>query len=528
MIRFGPDPCDSTVIAQAADCPKREASTGRWVLATTILGSSIAFIDGTVVNVALPALQQSLGASVTEVQWVVEAYALFLAALILVGGSAGDRFGKNRMFVFGMIVFTAASAWCGWARTPGELIAARALQGIGGAFLVPGSLSLISANFPVESRGRAIGTWSAFTAITMAVGPLVGGWFIENLSWRWIFFINIPLGLAVAAMALTKVPESSNANAGPLDKWGALLGTLALGGIVVALIEQANLGWTHPLVLLSLMLGIICCVAFVIVEQRLEHPMLPPSLFRSSNFVGANVLTLFLYGALGGALFFLPLNMIQIQGMSATQAGAALLPFMVTMFLLSRWAGGLIDTHGARLPLLIGPAITAAGFLLLLRPGINASYWSDFFPGIMVMAIGMATSVAPLTTVVMTAVSDNQAGVASGVNNAVSRAAGLIALAVFGALVYGIFYSEIASVVDASGLTSEQANRVLAETINLGSMVVPSDVPKEARDSLEAAVKTSFVTAFRWAMGLAAGLTLLSTLGAAIWINTKSKSPDNA
>lgn len=528
MIRFSSDPCDRGVIATAADCPEREAATGRWVLATTILGSSIAFIDSTVVNVALPALQESLDATVTEVQWVVESYALFLAALILVGGSAGDKFGRNRVFVFGMVVFTIASAWCGWARSPTELIAARALQGIGGAFLVPGSLSLISANFPIESRGRAIGTWSAFTAITMAMGPLLGGWLIETLSWRWIFFLNIPLGLAVVVMALTKVPESRNPNAGPLDRWGSLLGTLGLGGIVIALIEQANLGWLHPLVLLSFALGMACCVAFVVVERRIDHPMVPPNLFRSSNFIGANVLTLFLYGALGGALFFLPLNMIQIQGMTATQAGAALLPFMLTMFVLSRWAGSLIDKYGARLPLIIGPTITAVGFLLLLRPSVEASYWSGFFPGIIVMAIGMATSVTPLTTVVMTAVPDDQAGVASGINNAVSRAAGLIALAGFGALVYGVFYREMSLVVELSGLSADQAREVLAETINLGSMVIPSDIEASTQERLTRAVKTSFVTAFRAAMALAAGLTLLSVLGAVLWMDTKAKQSDNA
>ena len=215
MIRFATDPCDKGVIATAADCPQKQPATGRWVLATTILGSSVAFTDGTVVNVALPALQKDLGASVTQVQWVVEAYALFLSALILVGGSAGDRFGRRNMFALGMMVFTVASALCGVARNPEELIAARALQGLGGAFLVPGSLSLISANFPVGSRGQAIGTWSAYTAITMALGPLIGGWFVENISWRWIFYINIPLGFAVALMAIARVPESRDEQAKP-------------------------------------------------------------------------------------------------------------------------------------------------------------------------------------------------------------------------------------------------------------------------------------------------------------------------
>lgn len=524
MIRFAPDPCDSGVIATASDCPQREPATGKWVLVTTILGSSIAFIDSTVVNVALPALQSDLGATVTQVQWVVESYALFLAALILVGGSAGDRFGRRAMFVVGMAVFTIASAWCGMAATANELIAARALQGVGGAFLVPGSLSLISATFPVESRGKAIGTWSAFTAITMALGPLAGGWLIEHASWRWIFLLNVPLGVTVIVMAMTRVPDSRDEHAGPLDKWGALLGTVGLAGVVFALIEQVNLGWCHPLVIGSAIIGLGACLSFVMVERRTSNAMLPPRLFTSSNFVGANVLTLFLYAALGGALFFLPLNAIQVQGMSATQAGAALLPFMIVMFLLSRWSGGLLDRYGPRLPLLIGPALAAMGFLLLMRPDENTAYLSGFFPGIMVLAVGMAISVAPLTTVVMTSVPDDQAGTASGVNNAVSRTSGLVALAVFGALVFSIFHREMTTSVMTTGLSAEDAARVLAQTINLAAMEIPSDLPASVQDTLTAAVKTSFVTAFRWAMGLAAALAALSVLGAAIWIRNDQAS----
>ncbi|NKB44522.1 MAG: DHA2 family efflux MFS transporter permease subunit [Alphaproteobacteria bacterium] len=527
MIRFTSDPCDKGVIATAADCPERQPAMGRWVLVTTILGSSIAFIDGTVVNVALPALQRELGASVTQVQWVVEAYALLLAALILAGGAAGDRFGRRRMFVVGMIIFTIASAWCGYARSANELIAARALQGLGGALLVPGSLSLISATFPVESRGKAIGTWSAFTAITMAVGPLAGGWLIENASWRWIFWLNIPFGIAVVLMAIARVPDSRNNQAGPLDLWGTTLGSLGLAGVVFALIEQANLGWMHPVVLGSAIIGLIATVGFIIVERRITNPMLPPALFGSANFVGANVLTLFLYGALGGALFFLPLNAIQVQGMSATQAGASLLPFMIVMFLMSRWAGSLVDRYGPRLPLIIGPAVSALGFLLLMRPDANAAYLTGFFPGIMVLAVGMAISVSPLTTVVMTAVPDRLAGIASGVNNAVSRAAGLVSLAIFGALVYGIFHREMIAVIEALDLRSDEATRVLAGTINLAAMSVPPDLAAETQAILVEAIKTSFVTAFRWAMGLAAALAALSVLSAALWIGREpATEPD--
>ncbi len=310
-----------------------------WILATTILGSSMVFIDGTVVNVALPALQTNLNATVVDVQWVVESYALFLAALLLVGGSLGDHFGRKRIYAVGVALFALASVWCGLAPNVQQLIVARAAQGVGGALLVPGSLAIISASFKGEARGKAIGTWSGFTAITAAIGPVFGGWLIEHVSWRAVFFINAPLALIVLLLAYLHVPESRDEDSRGLDWIGAVLATVSLGAIVYGLIESSRFGFSDPVIVASLILGVVTALVFVFVEARLEktgYPMVPLKLFRSSEFTGANLLTLFLYTSLSGSLFFLPLNLIQVQGYSATAAGAALLPFVLIMFLLSQ------------------------------------------------------------------------------------------------------------------------------------------------------------------------------------------------
>jgi EmrB/QacA subfamily drug resistance transporter len=344
----GRPPCDEAVILTTRG--RRISTTaGNWVLGATILGSSMAFIDGTVVNVALAALQSDLRATVADVQWVVEAYALSLAALLLTGGSLGDLYGRRRIFTIGVALFAAASVWCGFAADIRELILARGLQGVGAALLVPGSLALISASFPPEQRGRAIGVWSGFTAITAAIGPVLGGWIVESASWRWVFFINLPLALVIIALSLWHVPESSaEDDRRRLDVPGALLASVGLTGIVFALIEFPN---RQPAVPVAGVIGLIACIVFPFAEARSPAPMVPLALFRSRDFSGANLLTLLLYTALSGALFFFPLALIQVQGYSATQAGAALLPFIFLMFALSRWSGGLVSVsaRGSRL-----------------------------------------------------------------------------------------------------------------------------------------------------------------------------------
>jgi EmrB/QacA subfamily drug resistance transporter len=507
-------PCDEAVVRSKDDVRDCTEATGRWVLAAAILGSSITFIDGTVVNVVLPVLQRELGASVGQAQWVVESYALMLAALILVGGSLGDRLGRRRVFSAGVVLFALASIWCGLAPDITVLIVARGIQGVGAALLVPGSLALISANFSRETRGRAIGTWSGFTSIAAGIGPVLGGWLVEKFSWRWIFFINIPLALAVLTIVWLRVPESRDEETkGHLDWRGAILATIGLGGIVFGLIESETHGLTSRPVILSLALGVASLAAFVFVEARHADPMMPLELFRSRTFTGANLLTLFLYAALGGLFFFLPFNLIQVQGYSPVSAGAALFPFVLTMFLLSRWAGGLVARYGSRLPLVIGPIIATGGFVLFALPGAQAgSYWTSFFPAVMVMSVGMAISVAPLTTTVMGAVEQRRAGVASGINNNVSRTAALLAIAVLGAIMFSVFERSLAQKLATVPIPPEVRTQLLEHTGALLNLEIPEGLNSETQAAIRQAIRESFVAGFRVVVYLSAGLAALSAL----------------
>ena len=488
------------------------------MLAATILGSSMAFIDGTAVNVALPALQADLGAAVSEVQWVVEAYALFLSALLLVGGSLGDRFGRRRIYLLGVAGFALASVACGFAATIDQLIAARAAQGIAAALLVPGSLALLSASFEENRRGRAIGTWSGFSAITAAVGPLLGGWLIDHVSWRWVFFLNIPLAAAVILISLRYVPESRDGEAtGGTDWAGAALATLGLGGVTFGLIESSRLGWSDPRIWGALVAGVIAVAGFLTVEARAASPMMPLSLFRSRTFTGANLLTLWLYAALGGALFFLPFNLIQVHDYSATEAGAALLPFVLFMFFLSRWSGGLVDRYGARLPLVIGPGVAAVGFALFAVLAYRDDYWTGFLPAILVLGFGMAISVAPLTATVMGAVEERHAGIASGINNAVSRSAGLLAVAAMGLMMLGLFGRGLDRDLAGAGLPLEARRAVDGQREKLAALEIPAGLSEPARTRIEAAVDEAFLDGYRGVMLTAAWLALLASLSAA-WL----------
>ena len=514
-------PCDEAVIDSGHPATPCAAHAGPWILAVTILGSSMAFIDSTVVNVALPALQTSLGGTVTDIQWVVESYGLLLGALILVGGSLGDRYGRRRMFLVGVAIFAAASAACGLAPNIRELIVARAVQGLGAAFLVPGSLSIISASFGEKERGRAIGTWSGFTAITTAFGPVLGGWLIEHASWRWAFFINLPIAAAVIVLSLWRVPESRTDAPGNLDWAGAFIATLSLGSLAYGFIESANLGWSDPYVWGALVVGFVSLIAFFFVESRGGSPMVPLGLFRSRVFSGANLLTLFLYAALGIFFFLFPLDLIQIQHYSPTATGAATLPFILLMFLLSRWSGGLVAHYGPRRPLIIGPLIASAGFLLFAVQSIGGNYWRTFFPAFLVLGLGLAVSVAPLTTVAMNAVEQKRAGTASGINNAVARVAGLLAIAVLGVVMTSAFAFRLNRSLADLAIPAAVLHDLQANEIRLAALTVPAGIDAPIAAAIRVSIERAFVFGFRLVMLICAGLSLASAAVAWQMITTR-------
>lgn len=485
------------------------AAVRRWTLVATILGSSLTFIDATVINVALPALQADLRATITDVQWVIEAYGLFLGGLILVGGSLSDQFGRKRTFLAGVIVFTAASAACGLAGSINALIAARAVQGFGAAFLVPGSLAIISATFDGPDRGRAIGTWSGFSAITSAIGPVGGGWLIEHVGWRAVFFLNVPIAALVMALSARFMRESRDTSrTSQIDWTGAALAVAGLGFVVFAFLEWPKPVVDRRLVLASLSAGLAALTAFIVFERRARAPMLPLELFRSRTFTLANILTFFLYSALMVVFWLVPMDLIQVHHHTPSAVGAALLPFPVLMFLLSRWSGGLVARVGSRLPLTIGPLVAALGLVLFTRTGSTGSYWIALFPAIAVLGLGMAITVAPLTTTAMSAVEAQHAGVASGVNNAVARVAGLIAIAVFGVLLVRTFDVRVDTALDRLELTAAARSAIDRELPRLAGAEVPVTIEPARRAAIREAIDDSFTSAYRLVMLAAAAMAL--------------------
>jgi EmrB/QacA subfamily drug resistance transporter len=483
---------------------------GRWVLAATILGSSMAFIDSTVINVALPVLQKALGADVSQAQWIVDAYLLVLSSLMLAGGSLADRLGRARLYGVGVAIFGAASLWCALSSTALMLIIARAVQGLGAALLVPGSLAIITATFPASTRGRAIGTWSSMTSLAIIAGPLLGGYLVQAISWRAVFFINLPIALATLLIVWRKLPRLDATESGTIDWTGTLLITIALGATTYALIERII--WPGAIALAAF-------IAFAIVERRVSDPIVPLSLFRSRTFTGANILTLLLYGALSAATFLLPFNLIQVQHYSPAMAGAAFLPFVVTMSLLSRWTGALADRIGPRIPLIVGPIVAGIGFALMARPDIGGSYWTTFFPGILALGIGMAITVAPLTTTVMTSIDDERhAGAASGINNTVARAAGLLAIALFGAIAVTVF----ARSLDAQlvGFPPPIRAEMMKQSGKLAAAQPPESADPETRRRIALAVGHAFVRAFRVSV-IAAGVIAAASAGGALVIQRR-------
>jgi EmrB/QacA subfamily drug resistance transporter len=490
-----------------------------WVLVTAILGSSLAFIEGSVVNLAMPALQSDMGAGFTHLQWVVNAYLLMLGSFMLIGGSLGDRFGLRRIFVLGTGVFGIASLACALAPTLPWLIAARAVQGLGGALLVPSSLALVARHFAKEERGRAIGTWAGASALTTALGPVLGGWLVDQWGWRAVFFLIPPLAALTMAVAAWRVPASPERGDGRLDYAGALWLAASLSLFIYALVTPAPLA----LQIAVLLLAAAAAWAFIARERRFRPPMLPLELFRSRAFSGTNAMTLLLYGALTGSLYFLPFNLIQVQGYSAVEAGAAFLPFTLVVGFGSTFAGGLIRKFDPRAILTIGPGVAALGLLALAVPGVGASYVTGFLPGVVILGIGMTLSVAPLTTVVMNSVDDRRSGVASGVNNTASRLAGVLALAILTALAVWSFAGELERRLQGENLPPAVVLHLQVNASRLAELDPPANAPASVSAVVEPAISQAYVGTFRLLMIVCGILTALSGLIA--WISLANAGP---
>ena len=489
---------------------------GRYVLAATILGSSMVFIDGSAVNVVLPVLQTDLHANAIQLQWTVVGYALFLASFMLAGGSLGDHYGRRLMFVVGTVVFAVASVLCGIAPDARFLIACRCLQGVGSALLTPGSLAIIGAVFGERERGGAIGTWSSATAVMAAAGPGLGGWLAQHASWRWIFFINVPIAVAVVAIALTKVPESKDHEQRHRVDWlGTAACTAGLGSLVYGLTFSSP-GWAVA--------GCLLLAGFILIESRVAAPLVPLRLFRSKTFSGVNGLTLLLYGALGAVLFFLPFEMIQIDRYTPTAAGFAFLPFVVCVFVLSPLAGSLMTHVGARPLLVAGPLIAGGGFLLLARAAGLQDFLTAYLPAILAIGIGMGIAVAPLTTSVMTSVEADYMGTASGVNNAVSRIAGMLAVAGLGALLFAVFSSGLSRSMIAVHAPPNVYASVMEGRYALAATDAPPGTGAAMRAAVRDAVASAYLAAFRAVMRICAALAGAGAIVALIAIGGRTRA----
>ena len=511
--------CEIGVVQSTRPSALCRPASRPWVIAAASIGSGMAFLDSTVMNVALPAVQDELGASAREVQWSYGAFALVLSALILVGGTLGDRLGRRRLFVVGAAIFGAASLWCALVPDSGQLVVARAVQGFGGALLIPASLAIVGASFEGKQRARAIGAWGALSGLAMAVGPVLGGLLVQYVSWRAAFLMAPAMAVVAIPIALSHVPESSDPDARRLDLAGAILATSGLTGVVYALIESSSRGFGDGRVLAALVLGLIALSAFVLVEQHARHPMVPPSLFHSRSFTGANLVTLLFYMALTGSLFFLPFLMMQVHGYSAFVAGSVFLPFVAMALLIGRFSGRISARFGAKLPLIVASLALAAGLLLFALPGADhGSYWISFFPAMVVQGFGMALAITPMTTVALGSVEGEHSGMASGVNNAVTRVAGLLAVAVLGAFIYGVFSSSLDARMDRMDMPGEIRIAMEAAKADLGAAEAPPGVKAGMEARIEHAIDESFVVGFRTVMLASAGLALASALIAALLV----------
>jgi EmrB/QacA subfamily drug resistance transporter len=487
-----------------------------WTLLTTIVASSMANIDSFALRTALPSLQANLNINASELLWVENSYTLMLSALILVSGALGDLYGRKRVFAIGIVVFSVASVLCGIAPTVGVLIAARVLQGIGGALLIPASLAIISAVIDPKRRGTAVGIWSMTSTLMVLVGPVLGGWLAEQGLWRSIFFLNIPLAVIALWLLLVQVPETKRHDAPPLDWLGAVLVTLGLAGLTYGLTEVGAQGFGSLQILAALGVGVGGIGGFLWVEWRSSHPLMPFSLFGSRAFSSVNALTFFLYGPLSAVPLFLLLNLVQVQGYENTFAGFVMLPIGIMITVLSPFAGRLIKAFGERLLLIVGPALVGLGFVLLAWPDLSAGqagYWLTVFPAMLLVGLGMGITVAPLSTVMLNAAPTELAGTASGVNNAISRIAGVLTVVIFGALALGLFRANVSAQVAILDVSSESVDIIIAQTQNLAAAQPPAELAETLQSTVQNIYSDAFLQTYRVLMILGA---VLAWLGAAM------------
>jgi EmrB/QacA subfamily drug resistance transporter len=501
------------------------STEGKWIMATAIMASAMAFIDGTALNVILPSLQASLNASGADLFWILNAYLLMLASLTLIGGSLGDKLGRKKVFAWGIFIFLVGSALCGFAPNVFFLIIFRAIQGAGGALMIPGSLSLISSSIHEKERGKAIGTWSAVTTMVTIGGPVLGGALGDAGLWRFIFFINIPIGAITLLLLWKKVKEiKGDDNDKKLDIAGALTIAAGLALLTFGLLRIPAIGFYNPEVLVSLIVGLLLLIVFVLLEKGSKHPMMPLGLFSNMTFSGVNLLTFFLYAGLGAGMLFLGLNLVQVQGYSQLQSGLTFLPFTLLMIILARYAGALADKHGPRLFLIVGPAIAGAGLLLLAfvkQTDGPRDYWTTFFPGILIFGFGMSITVSPLTAAVMGAVSDKFSGTASGINNAITRISNVFANAIFGTLAVLLFAVSLKGQLETADLNAAQKQQIIEQANNLGNAKVPEGITDQMKKTIEQNYHEGFINAYSRIMFLASGLCFAGAMMSVLFINNR-------
>jgi EmrB/QacA subfamily drug resistance transporter len=502
-----------------------KSTEGKWIMVSTILASAMAFIDATALNVVLPSLQKSLSASGADLFWILNAYLLMLASLILIGGAMGDKLGRKKVFMAGIFVFIIGSAACGIAGSVLLLVGFRMIQGIGGALMIPGSLSLISSSINPKERGKAIGTWSAFTTVVTMGGPILGGALADAGLWRYIFFINVPFGVAALLMLWFKVKETKDEGIDKaLDFPGAITIALGLALVTFGFLRIPAVGLYNWQAYGSLAAGVVLLILFIVIERKSKHPMMPLQLFNNTTFSGANLLTFFLYAGLGAGMLFLSLNMVQAQGYSQFQSGLTFLPFTVLMITLARFAGSLADKYGPKWFLIFGPAAAGTGLLILSFVKQTAGpgdYWTTFFPGVLVLGLGMSFTVAPLTTAVMTSVSDHFSGTASGINNAMTRISGVFANAIFGALAVLFFAGVLQKEIQPLKLDAKEKQSIMKQANNLGNANVPKASGDQHAAEIEKAYHNSFISAYGKIMKISAGLGYLGALMSVVFIKKK-------